>query len=143
MLARTEPDFFPVVPKKAAHLLGIGAGSGSATNLVRTASLKSVGRVRGLLKRGRGIRDEVDIEALGGKTGAKPGNEVALREVMTGLVKCVAALVRFLKNSESVRSTAGEGGDDDEEDDDEVVTLDMHMFRALCELVRAEEEMAE
>lgn len=143
MLARTEPDFFPVVPKKAAHLLGIGAGSGSTTNLVRTASLKSVGRVRGFLKRGRGIRDEVDFETLGGKTGAKPGNEVALREVMTGLVKCVAALVRFLKSSESVRSSAGEEGDDDEEDDDDVVGLDMHMFRALCELVRAEEEMAE
>jgi hypothetical protein len=142
MLARTEPDFFPVVPKKAAHLLGIGAGSGSTTSLVRTASLKGVGRVRGLLKRGRGGRDEVDLEALGGKTGARPGNEMALREVMTGLVKCVAALVRLLKRSAYVAPTAGEESDDEEEDDD-VAALDMHMFRALCELVRAEEEMAE
>lgn len=142
MLARTEPDFFPVVPKKAAHLLGIGAGSDAPRNMVRTASLKSVGGVRSLLKRGRRGRDEVDIETLAGKPGGKPGNEVALREIMTGLVKCIAALVRLLKNAASVESGAGDEIGEEEEGDD-VAQLDMHMFRALCELVRAEEEMAE
>jgi hypothetical protein len=84
------------------------------------------------------------MEALGGRAvELRPGNhEVALREVQVGLVRCVACLVHVLKKS-GVASVGA--GSEEEEDDEEggVAAVDQFFFRALCELVRAEEEVAE
>lgn len=90
--------------------------------------------------------DEEELkEALGGRAvdaSLRPGNhEVALREVQIGLVRCVACLVHVLKKSGVASIARSEEGDDD--DDGGVAVVDPFFFRALCELVRAEEEVAE
>lgn len=150
MSPRTETDeLYPVVPKKAAHLLGLGPSShsssaSSSSHISRLSTSSPIGRMRGFLHRHKAKDSVAETEeelkeALGGKPAATRSNghnnEMALREVQMGLVRCVAALVDLLGKSgpEDIRQEIELG---------EVPVVEPHLFRALCELVRAEEDMA-
>lgn len=149
LMHRLEPrgDDATAIPRKASMLLGMGKTTAAASDV---ADVPRLGKVRSLFfgkgrgkGKGAGKDEMVPAKSEGGGGRSRPVTEGDVRVVQAGLLRCVRCLVAKLKTADGGRGNEERTGHAGWEGACEAggwMGLDLYLLRALCELVRAEEE---